>query len=380
MISFTLTEEQIALQRMARQFADTHMKPYARDLDRMPSPHFDWKIVDRFAAEGFTSFLIPREYGGSGLDSLSVAILCEELAVTCAGMSTVLGGTMLATNCLKAGGTDQQKKKYLSLLAEKKGRLGAMAITEPDAGSDLGSISTIAHKDKDGYLISGAKHYISNAGIADLYVVLATTDPSKKYAGLDFFIIPADSPGLSTEKIEDKLGLRACQTGELVLDNVRVPAENLLGRPGTGFLVAMQALDLSRPMVSVCAIGIARAAYETALEYTRKRIQFGRPLITNQAIAFALADMATAIDAARLLTWRACYLIDHGQEFTKEASMAKLFASESAVEICSKAMHLMGAVGYSRDLPLEKYFRDAKALTVLEGTSEIQRHIIADQL
>jgi alkylation response protein AidB-like acyl-CoA dehydrogenase len=380
MIGFTLTEEQIALQKMAREFAETHMKPYARDLDRMPSPHFDWKVVDRFAAGGYTSFFIPTEYGGRGMDSLSTAIMCEELAVVCAGISTVIAGTMLAANCLKTGGTEEQKRKHLSLLAEKKGRLGALAITEPNAGSDLDSISTIARKDKGGYSISGTKHYITNAGIADLYIVLATTEPSKKYAGLDFFIVPADSPGLSTGKIEDKMGLRASQTGEIILDNVRVPDENLLGKPGTGFLVAMQTLDLSRPMVSVCAIGIARAAYETVLEYTKKRVQFGRTLFKNQAVAFALVDMATTIDAARLLTWRACYLIDHGQEFTKEASMAKLFATESAVQICSKAMHFMGAVGYSRDLPVEKYFRDAKAMTVIEGPSEIQRHIIADEL
>ena len=380
MIGFTLTADQIAAQKTAREFAEKHMKPYARELDRMPSPHFDWKIVDRFASAGYTSFFIPEEYGGGGVDYLTVAIVCEEMAAVCAGICGVLGATMLAANCLKAGGTDAQKKKYLSLLAEKKGRLGAMAITEPAAGSDLAGVNTIAHKEKDSYIISGIKTFISNAGIADLYIVLATTDPAKKYAGLDFFIVPADTPGLSAGKIEDKLGMRASQTGDVILDNVRVPAENLVGKPGTGFLVAMQALDLSRPMMSVDAIGIARAAYETALEYTKKRVQFGKPLFNNQAVAFALADMATAIDAARLLTWRACCLLDSGMEFTKEASMAKLFSSESAVEICSKAMHLMGAAGYTRDLPVEKYFRDAKAMTILEGTSEIQRRIIAQEL
>ncbi len=380
MIGFTLTEAQMTAQKAAREFAEKHMKPYARDLDRMPTPHFDWKIVDRFASAGYTSFFIPREYGGGGVDSLTMAIACEEMAVVCAGISSVLGATMLAANCLKAGGTEEQKKKYLSLLAEKKGRLGAMAITEPSAGSDLGGVSTLAVKDKNDYVISGTKTFISNAGIADLYIVLATTDPAKKYAGLDFFIVPADTPGLSAGKIEDKLGLRASPTGTVILEDVRIPAKNLLGKPGTGFLVAMQALDLSRPMMSVDAIGIARAAYEAALEYTRKRTQFGKPLFKNQAVAFALADMATTIDAARLLTWRACCLLDSGMEFTREASMAKLFSSEAAVEICSKAMHLMGAAGYTRDFPVEKYFRDAKAMTILEGTSEIQRRIIAQEL
>ncbi|MGD0854381.1 MAG: acyl-CoA dehydrogenase family protein [Dehalococcoidia bacterium] len=380
MIGFTLTEAQMSAQKKARDFAEKHMKPYARELDSMPSPHFDWKIVDRFAAAGYTSFFLPKEYGGGGVDALTVAIICEEMAVVCAGICSVLGASMLAANCLKAGGTEEQKKTYLSLLAEKKGRLGAMAITEPSAGSDLGGVSTLAVKDNNDYVISGTKTFISNAGIADLYIVLATTDPAKKYAGLDFFIVPADTPGLSAGKIEDKMGLRASPTGTVILENVRVPAKNLLGKPGTGFLVAMQALDLSRPMMSVDAIGIARAAYEAALEYTRKRVQFGKPLFKNQAVAFALADMATTIDAARLLTWRACCLLDSGQEFTKEASMAKLFSSEAAVEICSKATHLMGAVGYTRDLPVEKFFRDAKAMTILEGTSEIQRRIIAQEL
>jgi acyl-CoA dehydrogenase len=380
MIGFTLSEEQLALQKLARQFAETSIRPYAKELDRMPTPHFDWKIVDRFSAAGYTSALVPKEHGGRGLDNLSCAVMCEELAVACAGISGVLGGIMLAINCLKVGGTEEQRNKFLPFFADKKGRLGAAAITEYEAGSDMGATSTLARKEGGDYIISGVKCHITNAGIADLYVILATTDPAKKYAGLDFFIVPGDTPGLSTGKIDDKMGLRAEQTGEIVLKNVKVPAANLLGKAGTGFLLAMQILDVSRPMTSVNAVGVARAAYEAALEYTRTRRQFGRPLFANQAVAFALADMAVAIDAGRLLVWRACDLIDRGLEFTKEASMAKLFATESAVDICSKAMHLMGAAGYTRDLPVEKYLRDAKSLTILEGTSEIQRHIISGQL
>lgn len=380
MIGFTLTEEQMALQRQAREFASSQMRPYAQELDRSPSPHFDRRIVDRFAAAGFTGFFIPRQYGGGGVDMVGMAIMCEELAAVCAGISTVLAGTLLATNCLKVGGAEEQKEQYLPLLADRRGRLGALAITEPNAGSDMGGICTVARSDGDGYVLSGTKHYITNAGIADLYVVLATTDPAKKYAGLEFFIVPGDAPGLAAGRIEDKMGLRASQTGEVLLNDVRVPAGSLLGRAGTGFLVAMQALDLSRPTVAVCAVGIARAAYEAALDYAKRRVQFGRPIFKNQAVSFALVDMVTSIDAARLLTWRACRLIDAGEEFTKEASMAKLFAAEAAERICSRAMHLMGAVGYSRDLPVEKYLRDAKALTVIEGTSEVQRHVIAEQL
>jgi len=380
MIGFALTEEQLAVQKKAREFAELYMKPYAHDLDRMPAGHFDRKIIDRFATHGYTSFFIPKEYGGQGLDCLSSAILWEELAVACDGISRVIAGSMAAAKCLIVGGTSEQKRRYLTLLAGGKKRVGAMAITEHGAGSDVAAVSTLARKVKDGYSLFGTKYYITNAGVADLYMVLATTDPAKQYAGLDFFIVPGDAKGLSIGKIEDKMGMRAAQNGEVILDNVSVPDENLLGKVGTGFLVAMQALDLSRPMMAVDAIGIARAAYETALEHTRKRIQFGKPLFSKQAVSFALADMATAIDAARLLTWRTCVLIDRGHEFTKEASMAKLFASEMAVEVCSKAMHLMGAAGYSSDLPVEKYFRDAKVLTILEGGNEIQRQIIAQGL
>ena len=380
MIGFTLSKEQLALQVKAREFADKQMRPYAAKIDSLPSPHFDRRVVERFAAAGFTQLVVPVEYGGLGVGSLTMAIMCEELAAACAGMSTILAGSMLAINCLRAGGTPEQKARYLPLLADKKGRLGALAITETGAGSDMGAISLLAKKTKDGFVLSGSKYYISNAGIADLYIVLATTDPSKKYAGLDLFIVPAGTPGLSTGKIEDKLGLRASQTGELIFDDVRVPATDLVGRTGTGFLATMQALDLSRPAAAVCSIGIARAAYEAALGYTKKRVQFGRPLFSKQAVAFSLADMAVSIDAARLLTWRACDLIDNGEGFTREASMAKLFASETAERVTSQAMHLLGAAGYSRDLPLEKYYRDAKAQTVLEGASEIQRHIIAGEL
>lgn len=380
MIGFTPSEEQFALQNKAREFADTQMRPYAAEIDRMPSTHFDRRVVERFAAAGLTQLVVPVEYGGLGLGSLTMAIMCEELAAACAGMSTILAGSMLAINCLRAGGTPEQKAKYLPLLADKMGRLGALAITETGAGSDLGGISLLAKPAEGGYILSGSKYYISNAGIADLYIVLATTDPSKKYAGLDLFIVPAGSPGFSTGKIEDKLGLRASQTGELLFDNVRVPASDLVGRPGTGFLATMQALDQSRPAAAVCSIGISRAAYETALDYTKKRVQFGRPLFSKQAVAFSLADMAVSIDAARLLTWRACDLVDNGEGFTREASMAKLFASETAERVTSQAMHLLGAAGYSRDLPLEKYYRDAKAMTVLEGASEIQQHIIAGEL
>ena len=380
MIDFRLSAEQLALQKMARDFAATEMKPYARELDRRQEPYFDWKIVERFAKAGITTLSIPREYGGGGADYLTVCVALEELAAACAGMTTVLGGLALAVNCLKSAGTQEQKEKYLPILTHPRGKLGCLAITEAGAGSDLASISTKARPDANGYLLSGTKSFITNAGLAAFYIVMATTDPAKKHAGLDCFIVPGDAKGLSLGRIEDKMGLRACQVGELILDKVRVPRCDLVGSPGTGFLVTMQTLDLSRPGVAVLGIGIARAAYETALDYAKQRVQFGHPIFNNQAVSFALADMATTIDAARLLTWRACSLIDNGEESAKEASMAKVFATEMAESVCSKAMHLLGSYGYSREMLVEKYLRDAKALPILEGTSEIQRHIISAEL
>lgn len=380
MIDFTLTEEQQALQRMARDFAATEMKPYARELDRRQDLCFDWNIVERFAKAGITALVIPREYGGGGAGSLTMAVVIEELAAACAGMTTALAGTVLAVSCLKSAGTEEQKRNYLPILADPEGKLGCMAITEAGAGSDMASISTRARPDRDGYLLLGTKSFITNAGLAPFYIVVATTDPTKKHAGLDCFIVPGDTPGLSLGRIEDKMGLRASQTGEIILNEVRVARHDLVGSPGTGFLVTMQALDITRPWVATLAIGVARAAYETALDYAKERVQFGRPIFENQAVSFALADMATSIDAARLLAWRACFLIDSGDEFTKEASMAKVFATDMAERVCSGAMHLLGASGYSREVLVEKYLRDAKALPILEGTSEIQRHTIADEL
>jgi len=380
MIDFRLTEEQLAIQRMARDFADREMRPYARELDRRQDLSFDWKIVERFAKAGITGILVPKEYGGDGASMLTAAVMMEELAAGCAGMTSVLGGTLLAICCLKSGGTEEQRRNYLPILTDPKGKLGCMAITEAGAGSDVASIATRARPDADGYVLSGTKSYITNAGLAAFYIIAATTDPAKKLAGIDCFIVPDDAPGLSLGKIEDKMGLRASQIGEIILDKVRVPRDNLVGSPGTGFLITVQTLDMSRPCVATLAVGIARAAYETALDYAKQRVQFGRPIFENQAISFSLADIATAIDAARLLVWRACFLIDSGGEFTKEASMAKLFASETVDWVCSRAMHFLGAYGYSRDAMVEKYLRDAKALPIIEGTSEIQRHTIAAEL
>lgn len=380
MIGFNLTEEQSVFKQAAREFAENQMKPYAAELDRREQTFFDPGIVQRFADARLLGLPIPAEYGGAGVDYLTAAIVSEELGAGCAGMTVVAGTTWLAVISIMLVGSEEQKERYLPRICEPAGKLAALASTEAEAGSDISAMKTLAVRTGDSYVLNGRKHYITNAGLADFYVVFATTDPSKRHAGINAFIVDGDSSGLSVGRTEDKMGLRASRNAELVLEDVEVPAGNLLGEEGTGFLVLMQTLDTSRPCLGAISVGLARAAYEAALSYARQRRQYGRLLIENQGVSFMLADMATAIDAARLLTWRAAWLTDQGMDSTKASSMSKVNATETAESVCSKAMDLLGAVGYSKDLPLEKYLRDAKAMSIYEGANLIQRIIISSAL
>src|SRR5450759_4703058 len=380
MIGFNLTEEQSVFKQAAREFAENQMKPYAAELDRREQTFFDPGIVQRFADARLLGLPIPAEYGGAGVDYLTAAIVSEELGAGCAGMTVVAGATWLAVISIMLVGSEEQKERYLPRICEPAGKLAALASTEAEAGSDISAMKTLAVRTGDSYVLNGRKHYITNAGLADFYVVFATTDPSKRHAGINAFIVDGDSSGLSVGRTEDKMGLRASRNAELVLEDVEVPAGNLLGEEGTGFLVLMQTLDTSRPCLGAISVGLARAAYEAALSYARQRRQYGRLLIENQGVSFMLADMATAIDAARLLTWRAAWLTDQGMDSTKASSMSKVKATETAESVCSKAMDLSGAVGYSKDLPLEKYLRDAKAMSIYEGANLIQRIIISSAL
>lgn len=380
MIGFNLTEEQSVFKQVAREFAENQMKPYAAELDRREQTFFDPGIVQRFADARLLGLPIPAEYGGAGVDYLTAAIVSEELGAGCAGMTVVAGTTWLAVISIMLVGSEEQKERYLPRICEPAGKLAALASTEAEAGSDISAMKTLAVRTGDSYVLNGRKHYITNAGLADFYVVFATTDPSKRHAGINAFIVDGDSSGLSVGRTEDKMGLRASRNAELVLEDVEVPAGNLLGEEGTGFLVLMQTLDTSRPCLGAISVGLARAAYEAALSYARQRRQYGRLLIENQGVSFMLADMATAIDAARLLTWRAAWLTDQGMDSTKASSMSKVNATETAESVCSKAMDLSGAVGYSKDLPLEKYLRDAKAMSIYEGANLIQRIIISSAL
>ena len=380
MIGFDLNDEQLEYQKMARTFAEKEMMPYAAELDRRQDAKFDWTIVRKFAAENLLGLCIPTEYGGLGVSHLTSVIVSEELAAACLGMSAAVGATALAANSIALVGNENQKERYLPLVCGNDGVLAAVAVTEAEAGSDVGGIQTTATRKGDYYILDGTKAFITNAGLAGFYVVFATTDPQKKAGGLNAFIVDGDSPGLRLGSIEDKMGMRASQTGTLILNNVKVPAENLLGAENSGYLIVMQVMDMARPATAACAVGVARSAYETALAYSRKRKQFGHTLIGNQAIYSMFADMAIEIEAARLLVWRAAWLIDQGMDSTKASSMCKTFASEMAERVCSQAIQILGANGYTRNWPLEKYYRDVKAISIYEGANQIQRMIIASML
>ena len=380
MIGFDLNEEQLRYQKLARTFAEKEMKPYAAELDRRQGASFDWGIVRRFARANLLGLGVPQEYGGLGVDHLTVAVVAEELGAACLGISGAAGGTWLATCCLNLVGNEDQKKRYLPLVCGENATLAGLAVTEPEAGSDMAGIRTRATRKGDHYIINGTKTFITNAGLAGFYIVFATTDPRKRDGGLNAFIVDGNARGLTLGMIEDTMGLRASQTGELIFDNVEVPVENLLGVENTGFLIAMQTLDMARPCMGASAVGVARSAFEVALSYARERKQYGRPIIENQAISFMLADMATEIEAARLLTWKASWLIDQGMDSTMASSMCKIFATEIAEKVCSDAIQILGGQGYTRKWPLEKYLRDVKALQIYEGTNQIQRIVVSSML
>ncbi len=380
MIGFDLTEEQQRLKEMAHEFAEKEMRPVAPHYDE--TEEFPWPVLKKASEVGLLAYAIPEEFGGAGITSqVTNCIVQEELFWGCAGIATSMGAIMLGALPILVAGSDAQKKKYLTMLTETKKdgmpMLGAFALTEPEAGSDAASLKMSAKKVSGGYVLNGTKHFITNGGIADVYTVFATLDPAKGADGISSFIVEGSSKGLKPGKKEKKMGIRASHTAQVHFDEVFVPEENLLGAEGEGFFVAMQTLDLSRPMVAVGAVGIARAAFEAALQYSMERKQFGRPIAKQQAIGFMLADMATNIDAARLLCWRSAWLLDHEEPSMKESSMAKSFAPDVAMQVTTDAVQIFGGVGYTRDYPVEKYMRDAKIMQIYEGTTQIQKLVIS---
>ncbi len=380
MIGFDLSEEQKRFQELAHEFAEKEMRPVAAQYDE--TEEFPWPVVEKAGELGLLTYGFPEEFGGAGVTSaLTICLIGEELAWGCAGMSSAMGGVMLGASPILLSGTDAQRKKYLPLLAQKKkdGRppLGAFALTEPEAGSDAAALKASAKKVDGGYLLNGTKHFITNGGIADVYTVFATHDPALGADGIDAFIVEGGWKGVKPGKKERKMGIRASHTAQVHFEDVFVPAENRIGEEGEGFLVAMKTLEFSRPGVAAGALGVARAAFEFALAYSMERKQFGRAIAKQQAISFMLADMITEIDAARLLTWRSAWLLDQGLPANKEASMAKRFAGDTAMKVATDAVQIVGGAGYMRDLPVEKYMRDAKIMQIYEGTSQIQRLVIS---
>jgi len=377
MIGFELTQEQVALQDMARKFAANEIRPKAAEHDHAGT--FPTEILEKAFGLGLMTGFIPEEYGGLGLSALDACIIEEELGWGCSGITTSMTANGLALTPILVGGTDEQKKR---LVAPFSGNLqyASFCLTEPGAGSDAGGIQTTAKKDGDGYILNGRKCFITNGSYASQYTVFASTDRSKGHKGLSVFVVPRDLPGVSAGKKEDKMGQRASDTSDVLFEEVRIPEDNRIGKEGEGFKIAMITLDYARPTVAAMAVGVARAAFELAMEYSKERVQFGVPIAMNQAIHFLLADMAMDIEAARLLTYKGAWLLDQGRRNTKESSYAKAFAADLAMRVTTDAVQIFGGYGYMKDYPVEKLMRDAKLLQIYEGTSQIQRMVIAKEI
>jgi len=377
-MDFSLSEEQLMFQRMVRDFAARELEPLAAEVDEKEA--FPEESVRKMGELGLFGITIDEKYGGSGGDSIQLAIATEEIARACAATSAIyLASLSLACYPIYTFGSEEQKQRFVPPLARGE-RLACFALTESNAGSDPASLETTAAKKDGGYVLNGEKIFITNGAEAGTIVVFATLDRSLRHKGIAAFIVEKGTPGFSVGRKERKLGIRGSSTAQLIFDNCYIPADNLLGGEGNGFKIAIESIDASRVSVAAQAVGIARAAFEASLSYAKERRQFGRPIAEFQAIQWMLADMATYIDAARLLTFRAAYLKDRKLPFIKEAAMAKLFASEAAMNIAIKAVQIHGGYGYIKEFPVERYMRDAKITEIYEGTSEMQRMTIARRL
>ncbi len=377
MISFSLTEEQQALKEMAREFAEKEMKPNAAKYDK--GDEFSEDVMKKAFEVGFLTCTVPSEYGGGGMNDLDTVIISEELAAGCAGMYTTMMVNALAYTPIILYGTDEQKKKFLTPHT-KKMAFASFCLTEREAGSDAGSMKTRAEKVGKEYIINGSKCFISNGGIASFYVVFANSNPEKGMRGLSAFIVSRETPGLIIGKEEDKMGHRASNTVELTFEDMKIPEENLLGKEGIGFIIAMKTLDKTRAPVGAAGVGVARAALEYAIEYAKNRRQFGKPIALFQNTSFKIAQMAMEINAARHLVWHAAWLMDEGKPCGKESAMAKAFGSDVAMKVTTECVQILGGYGYMRDYPMEKLMRDAKLLQIYEGTNEIQRLVISREI
>jgi alkylation response protein AidB-like acyl-CoA dehydrogenase len=377
-LDFSLSEEQKLLKQTVREFAEAELAPHAREWDEQQG--FPREVFTKLGELGLMGVVWPTEYGGAGLSTLDYAIVMEELARADAGVAlSVAAHNSLCAGHIFLAGTDEQKKKYLTPLARGQ-KVGCWGLTENSAGSDAGGTKTSAVKRGGEWVLNGSKTFITNGRVADVAVVMAVTDRAKDKKGISAFVVERGTRGFRAGKKEDKLGVRSSDTSELVFEDCHVPAENLLGKEGNGFVDTLRVLDRGRIGIAAFSVGIAQASLEASIKYARDRRQFDHPIADFQAVQFKIADMATKIEAARLLTWRAAVLRDSGREHTAESSMAKLFASEMAVEAALEAVQIHGGYGYIKEYPVERYLRDAKLGTIGEGTSEVQRLVIAREL
>jgi len=374
MLSFKLSPEEDSLRSLAREFAKRELLPVAAEYDR--SGDVPWPVIKKAWKAGFLNMGVPEEYGGGGQGILTGCLVSEELAAACAGISATLALTDLACTPIILAGTAEQKERWLRPVCREM-KMVAFCVTEPEAGSDVAALATTARRDGDSYIINGSKQFITNASIADYFIVFATTDKKKGHKGLSAFVVERTAPGLAVGKKEDKMGQRASDTASVSLSDVVVAAANRLGAEGDGFRLIMQTFNRSRPGVAAAAVGLGRAAMEHALQYAKTRVQFGVPIILHQSISFMLADMQKDLDAARLLAWRAAWLADAGEKNSREAAMAKAFAADVAMRVTTEAVQIFGGYGYSREYPVEKLMRDAKVMQIYEGTAQIQRLLIA---
>jgi butyryl-CoA dehydrogenase len=374
----SLSQEQLLVQKTARDFAREKVLPKAADIDE--NKKIPMELIKEMGTLGFMGIDVPEEYGGSGLDRLTYMLVVEEINRACASTGVVLcTHVSLAIEPLLRFGTDAQKKRWLPAMASGE-KLGCFALSEPASGSDAAAMRTSARRDGDAFVLNGTKNFITNGSIADIAIVFAQTDPALKHKGIAAFVVEKGTPGFSVGKLERKLGIRGSDTAQLIFQECRVPAANLLGSVGDGFKIALSTLDGGRISIAAQAVGIARACLEDALAYAKEREAFGKKLTDFQAIQWKLADMATEIDAARLLTWKAATLKDQGASHMLEAAEAKLFASDVAVKAGRDCVQIFGGYGYLADYPAERHYRDAKITEIYEGTSEIMKLVIADEI
>lgn len=377
-MDYLLTEEQKMIRDLARQIAEEKIRPVAAEYDE--KEEFPWPIVKILADSDMFGIYIDEKYGGIGKSVFNLAICTEELSKACGGIALALAATALGTFPIILFGDDAQKDKHLPDIARGK-KLAAFAITEPEAGSDAGSIKTTARRDGDHYLLNGTKQWITNGGEAEVYVVIAMTDKKKGARGASAFILEKGMRGFEFGKKEKKLGIRASSTRELIFTDCRVPKENMLGREGMGFIVAMKTFDYSRPGVAAQAVGIAQGALDLAVKYAHQRKQFGQSISSFQGIQFMLADMAAQVEAARAVVYAAARMIDAGvKDISKASAISKFFASDMAMKVTTDAVQIFGGYGYMRDYPIEKYMRDAKITQIYEGTNQVLRNVVALEL